>query len=526
MSKIIEQGEDVKHKLLKGVEKLANAVKITMGPKGRNVVIENNGTPIVINDGVSIAKEIELEDEIENVGAQILKNASIKTNDLAGDGTTTATVLAEKIFREGLKSLSFGANPMKLREGIDYAVKFVVEKIRQSKVEINNNKSICQIATVSSASSEIGEIISSAFDKVGNDGVILVEDGGTSETNLNFVEGYRLNRGYISPYMCTDQNKMVAELRNPYVLVTDRKISAVKDIFPIIEKVASAGGELFIVADDIDGEALTTIVLNNMRKVFNCVAIKAPYFGERRKQVLSDFALNVNAKFITGDIYNNLKDVTLEDLGRAEKIKANKDVTTVINSSQKQQVQEKICELKNQLKGEISDYEKTILKERISALSGGVAIIKIGAKTEVELCEKKLRIEDALNATYAAIEEGVICGGGIPLLRAKKSLLDYAESQLKDDVKLGALIVANSLCEPIKQIAKNAGVNHGFIIGEIEKIEDEKIGFNAENNRLENMFENGIIDPFKVTRIALEISASVAATLLTTECVVVNKKIK
>ena len=295
MSKIIKQGEEVKVKLLKGVEKLADAVKVTMGPKGRNVVIESGKIPIVINDGVSIAKEIELEDEIENVGAQILKNASIKTNDLAGDGTTTATVLAEKIFREGLKSLSFGANPMLLREGIKKAVDFVVEEMKKESVEIKDNNSIKQIATVSSASAEIGEIIAKAFEKVGNDGVILVEDGATEETTLSYVEGYRINRGFISPYMCTDQTKMIAEMTNPYVLVTDRKISSVKDLFPIIEKVAAVGGSLFVVADDVEGEALTTIVLNNMRKIFNCVAIKAPNFGERRKKELSDFALNVNA---------------------------------------------------------------------------------------------------------------------------------------------------------------------------------------------------------------------------------------
>lgn len=524
MNKIIKQGEDVKIKLLKGVEKLANAVKVTMGPKGRNVVIENGGVPVVINDGVSIAKEIMLEDEIENVGAQILKNASIRTNDLAGDGTTTATVLAEKIFREGLRSLSFGANPMLLREGIKKAVDFVVEKIRKESVAINNNKAIEQIATVSSSSVEIGKIIAQAFEKVGNDGVILVEESVNLETKLDYVEGYRLNRGYISPYMCTNQTKMIAEMINPYVLVTDRKISSVKDIFPVIEKVASVGGCLFVVAEDVDGEALTTIVLNNMRKIFNCVAIKAPNFGERRKKELMDFALNVNAKFISSDVYNNLKDVSLEDLGRAEKIKVTKDLTTVISSTQKAKVQERIDELKTELKSDISDYEKTVLRERISALSGGVAIIKIGGKTEVELEEKKLRIEDAINATYAAIEEGIVCGGGVALLKAKKALLNHMDKELISDEKLGANIIANSLEEPLKQILKNAEINYGSIIEKIQNSDEENLGFDALNNCMVDMFEKGIIDPFKVTRTALEISASVASTLLTTECVVINKK--
>ena len=523
MSKIIKQGEEVKIKLLKGVQKLADAVKVTMGPKGRNVVIESGKTPIVINDGVSIAKEIELEDEIENVGAQILKNASIQTNDLAGDGTTTATVLAEKIFREGLKSLSFGVNPMLLRDGIKKAVDFVVAHIRKESVEIKDNKAIKQIATISSASSEIGQIIAEAFEKVGGDGVILVEDGATEETTLNYVEGYRINRGFISPYMCTDQNKKIAEMVNPYVLVTDRKISSVKDIFPIIEKVASVGGSLFIVADDVEGEALTTIVLNNMRKIFNCVAIKAPNFGERRKKELSDFALNVNAKLISSDVYNNLKDVNLEDLGKAEKIKITKDLTTVINTSQKEKVNERINELKTELKSNISDYEKSVLRERISALSGGVAIIKIGGKTEIELEEKKLRIEDAINATYAAIEEGVICGGGVALLRAKNALLVYAENELNSDEKQGAIIVANSLEEPFKQILKNAEINYGSVLEKIQNSDDNNLGFDALNNRMVNMFEKGIIDPFKVTRTALEISASIASILLTTECVVINK---
>ena len=412
IEKIIVHGEEARRKLLRGVETLANAVKITLGPKGRNVIVDHvREVPIVTNDGVTIAREIVIPDEIEDTGAQILKGACTKTNDIAGDGTTTATVLAEKIFSEGLKCFTTGANPILLRNGIKKALNNVVNYIYNYRKIVNDNGSICQVATISSGSKETGEIIAKAFEHVGLDGVITIEDGNNMLTSLNIVEGLRINRGFISPYMCHDQNKMVAELNNPYILITDKKISSINEILPVVEKVNNVGGSLFIIAEDIEGDALTTLVINNMRKIFNCVAIKTPYFGDRRKKVLDDIALAVGGKYISGDIFNNFKDVSLEDLGRAEKVKCDKDQTTIIGSKgDKDKVQERVSELKDKLKLKHTEFDKTTIQQRISNLIGGIAIIRVGAISELEMREKKLRMEDALNATKAAIEEGIIVG--------------------------------------------------------------------------------------------------------------------
>ncbi len=528
IEKIIVQGEEARAGLLRGVETLANAVKITLGPKGRNVIVDHiKNTPIVTNDGVTIAREIVIPDEVEDTGAQILKGACTKTNDIAGDGTTTATVLAEKIFSEGLKCFTTGANPILLRNGIKKAVDKVVGYIHNTSKPVKDNNAICQVATISSGSSETGVILAKAFERVGLDGVITIEDGNNMLTSLNIVEGLRINRGYISPYMCQDQSKMIAELENPYILITDKKISSIQEILPVIEKVSNVGGSLFIIAEDIEGDALTTLVINNMRKIFNCVAIKTPYFGDRRKKVLDDIALAVGGKYISGDIFNNFKDVTLEDLGRATKIKADKENTTIIGAmGNKEKVFERVKELKEKLNVVTTDFDKSTLQQRISNLNGGIAVIKVGAVSELEMREKKLRMEDALNATMAAIDEGIIVGGGVALLKAKKQLNEYIENNLSGDEKLGALIVLKTLEAPIRQIAKNAGVDDGVVVQTVLKNESESFGYDALTDEFCDLFERGIIDPLKVTRTALETAASVASTLLTTECVVVQDKSK
>ena len=528
IEKIIVNGEEARRKLLRGVETLANAVKITLGPKGRNVIVDRvRDVPIVTNDGVTIAKEIVIPDEVEDAGASILKGASTKTNDIAGDGTTTATVLAEKIFSEGLKSFTAGANPIMLRNGIKKAVEKVVDYICSISKPVKDNNSISQVACISSGSKETGEIIAKAFECVGLDGVITIEDGNNMLTSLKVVEGMRINRGYISPYMCHDQTKMIAELTNPYILITDKKISSINEILPIIEKVNSVGGSLFIIAEDVEGDALTTLVVNNMRKIFNCVAIKTPYFGDRRKKVLDDIALAVGGKYISGDIFNNFKDVTLEDLGRAEKVKCDKDSTTIIGSmGDKEKIKERVCELKEKMKNALNEFDRNSTQQRISNLNGGIAIIKVGAVSEVEMREKKLRMEDALNATMAAIDEGIIVGGGTALLKAKKGLDEYIEKELTGDEKMGAMILSKSLEAPIRQIAKNAGVDDGVVVQTVAKNENENFGYDALNDEFCDMFERGIIDPLKVTRTALETASSVASTLLTTECVVVQDKSK
>ncbi len=528
IEKKISIGEDAKLNLLKGVEKLAGAVKITLGPKGRNVVVDHiKPEPIVTNDGVTIAKEIVLADEFEDAGAQILKNACIRTNDIAGDGTTTAMVLAEQIFKEGVKYCSTGANPIMLRNGIKKAVNKVVDYLQNTSKKVDDNSSICNVATISSGSREIGELIAKAYEEVGLDGVISIDEGNSLVTSLKIVEGLRINRGYISPYMCLDQQKLVAEIENPYILITDKKISSINEILPIIEKVSSAGGSLFIIAEDIEGDALTTLVVNNMRKTFNCLAIKTPYYGDKRKKVLEDIALAVGGTFVSNDIYNNFKDIALEDLGRCGKVKSDKDSTTIIGAGgDKHKIDERVKELKEQLKNELNDFDRSTLQQRISNLVGGIALIKVGALSEVEMQENKMRLEDALNATQAAIEEGIVAGGGTTLLKAKKLIENEVLNELVGDELLGAKIVLKSLEFPVRQIAKNAGVDDGIIVEKIIENEDENFGYNALDNEFCDMLNSGIIDPVKVTRTALECASSVASTLLTTECIVVQDKSK
>ena len=527
MIRKIETNEKAKEKLLRGVEKLSNAVKITLGPKGRNVVIDKMYIePIITNDGVTIAKQIELEDEIEDAGASILRGACTKTNDIAGDGTTTATILAEKIFSEGLKCFNTGANPILLRNGIKKATDFVVETMAKNVKQVKDNLSISQVATISAGDKATGALIAKAFEQVGLDGVISIDEGNAMVDCLNVVEGTRINRGYISPYMCADQNKMVAELDNPYILITDKKISHINEILPIVEQVAKVNGCLLIVAEDIDGDALTTLVVNNARKVFNCLGVRTPYFADRRKKSLSDLALITGGKFISQDIYNNFESVMLSDLGRCEKVKADKDQTVIIGAKgDKQKIAELVAKLREQLLTTTDDFDREVILGRISSLNGGVARIKVGAATEVEMREKKLRIEDALNATQAAIAEGIVVGGGVALLRAKKDLKTYIQT-LTDDEKLGAMIVDAALEAPIRQIAKNAGVDAGVVVQEVLKNDNINFGYDALNDCYCDMFEQGIIDPFKVTRTALQCASSVASTLLTTECVVVADRAK
>ena len=528
IEKKISVGEDAKLNLLKGVEKIAQAVKITLGPKGRNVIVDHiKPEPIVTNDGVTIAKEIVLADEFEDAGAQIVKNACIKTNDIAGDGTTTAMVLAEAIFKEGVKYCSTGANPIMLRNGIKKAVNKVVDYLHKTSKKVDDNASICNVATISSGSKDVGEIISKAYQEVGMDGVIALDEGGGLVSSLKIVEGLRINRGYISPYMCVDQQKMIAEIENPYILITDKKITSIKELLPIIEKVNSVGGNLFIIAEDVEGDALTTLVVNNMRKIFNCLAVTTPYFGERRKKVLEDISIAVNGTFVSNDIYNNFKDITLEDLGRCAKIKADKDNTTIIGASgDKEQISKRVKELKEQLKLATTDFDKTVLQQRISNLIGGVALIKVGAMSEIEMQENKMRLEDALNATQAAIEEGIVSGGGTALLKAKKSIQKNLEQELVGDELLGAKIVLKALEYPVRQIAKNAGVDDGIIVEKIFESDNETYGYNALTDEFCDMLNSGIIDPVKVTRTAIECASSVASTLLTTECIVVQDKSK
>ncbi len=516
----ILMGDEAKAKLLSGISTLSNAVKITLGPKGRNVVMGRETNSFITNDGVTIAQGIKLKDEVENTAVELLREACIKTNDIAGDGTTTATILAEKIFSEGLKSCNIGANPILLRNGIKKAVNFVVKEIKKMSKPIKDNNSICQIAKISAGNEETGKLIAKAFEMVGKEGIITIEEGKNILDSLTVVEGVRVNRGYVSPYMCTNQMRSIAEIDNPYILITDKKISNINEILPIMDKVNKVGGSLFIIADDVEGDALTTMVINNMRNVFRCLAVKAPNYGDRRKKVLDDIALTVGAKFVAADFYNNFNDITLEDLGHASKVKADKEMATIIGAKgNKELIKARIKELKEKLEYTTAPFDRMTLQDRIAMLNGGIAVIKVGAISEVEMKEKKLRMEDALNATLSAIDEGVIAGGGVALLRTKKMLEKYI-NELKDDEKVGATIILHTLEAPIRQIAKNAGVDDGVIVQTVLANENVNFGYDALNNQFCDMLETGIIDPVKVTRIALETAASVASTLLTTECVV------
>ena len=521
MVKDIKFAEDARSAMLRGVDVLANTVKVTLGPKGRNVVLEKAfGSPLITNDGVTIAKEIELEDHFENMGATLVAEVASKTNDIAGDGTTTATVLTQAIVREGLKNVTAGANPVGIRRGIELATKAAVEELHRISRPVESKEAIAQVAAISSGSAEVGELIAEAMEKVGNDGVITIEESKGIETELDVVEGMQFDRGYLSQYMVTDNDKMIATLDNPFILITDKKVSNIQEIIPLLEQIVQQGRALLIIADDVDGEALPTLVLNKLRGTFNVVAVKAPGFGDRRKAMLEDIAVLTGAQVITEDLGLELKDATLAQLGTAGKVVVSKDSTTIVEGAgSKELIENRVALIRAQAQDTTSDFDREKLHERLAKLSGGVAVIKVGAATETELKEKKLRIEDALNATRAAVEEGIVSGGGTALVNVQK-VVDALE--LEGDLATGAKIVSRSLEEPLRQIAENAGLEGSVIVARL-KSEEKGIGYNAATDEWVNMIEAGIVDPTKVTRSALQNAASVSALLLTTEAVVADK---
>jgi chaperonin GroEL len=525
MAKIINYGEEARRGLERGVDAVAKSVKITLGPKGRNVVLEKSwGSPTITNDGVSIAKEIELEDKFENLGAQLVKEVASKTNDIAGDGTTTATVLAQAMIKEGIKNVAAGGNPILIRKGIEKAVKKAVDEIRNMSKKLTSRDDIAHVASISANDPEIGDLIADAMDKVGQDGVITVEDSKTLETYVEFVEGMQFDRGYISPYFVTDPEKMEAVIKEPYILITDKKISAVKSLVPVMEKVAQAGKPLVIIAEDVEGEALSTLVLNKIRGTLDSMAIKAPGFGDRRKAMLQDIATLTGGTVISEEVGLTLDNVTLEDMGSAGTIKVKKDDTIIVDGQgNEDEIKQRIAQIKGQIEQTTSDYEKETLQERLAKLSGGVAVIKVGAATETELKEKKHRIEDALSATRAGVEEGIIAGGGVALVRAKKVVEKYIDELEDEDLKVGANIVFKSLDVPMRQIVANAGFDGSVIVHKVLESDDVEFGYDALNNDYCNMFKAGIIDPVKVTRSALQNAASIAGILLTTEATVIDK---
>ena len=521
MVKDIKFAEDARSAMLRGVDVLANTVKVTLGPKGRNVVLEKAfGSPLITNDGVTIAKEIELEDHFENMGAKLVAEVASKTNDIAGDGTTTATVLTQAIVREGLKNVTAGANPVGIRRGIELATKAAVEELHRISRPVESKEAIAQVAAISSGSAEVGELIAEAMEKVGNDGVITIEESKGIETELDVVEGMQFDRGYLSQYMVTDNDKMIAILDNPFILITDKKVSNIQEIIPLLEQIVQQGRALLIIADDVDGEALPTLVLNKLRGTFNVVAVKAPGFGDRRKAMLEDIAVLTGAQVITEDLGLELKDATLAQLGTAGKVVVSKDSTTIVEGAgSKELIANRVALIRAQAQDTTSDFDREKLHERLAKLSGGVAVIKVGAATETELKEKKLRIEDALNATRAAVEEGIVSGGGTALVNVQK-VVDALE--LEGDLATGAKIVSRSLEEPLRQIAENAGLEGSVIVARL-KSEEKGIGYNAATDEWVNMIGAGIVDPTKVTRSALQNAASVSALLLTTEAVVADK---
>ncbi|MDA3810174.1 MAG: chaperonin GroEL [Spirochaetaceae bacterium] len=524
MAKQLQFNEDARRSLLSGIEKLSDAVKVTLGPKGRNVLLDKKfGAPTVTKDGVSVAREIELDDPFENMGAQLLKEVATKTNDVAGDGTTTATVLAYSIVKEGLKSVAAGINPMGIKRGIDKAVEFAVEEIKKYAQEINDKSEIAQVAAISANNDmEIGEEIAHAMEKVGKDGVITVEESKTIETTTDFVEGMQFDRGFLSPYFATNRDSMISVMENPYILIFDKKISNMKDLLPILEKIAQSGKSLLIIAEDVDGEALATLVVNTIRGALNVCAVKAPGFGDRRKAMLEDLAILTGGKVISEEIALKLESTEIEDLGMAKMIKVEKENTTIINGDgDEQAIKERIAQIKIQIEDTTSDYDREKLQERLAKLAGGVAVINVGAATEVELKEKKHRVEDALSATRAAIEEGIVPGGGLTLVQVANAIDKLDISGFASEEKVGFTIVKRALEEPIRQIAENAGVD-GAIIADKAKSEKKGIGFDANNMKWTDMIKAGIIDPAKVTRSALQNAASIAGLLLTTECAITD----
>ncbi|MCT1401434.1 chaperonin GroL [Paenibacillus sp. LC231] len=521
MAKDIKFSEDARRSMLRGVDALANAVKVTLGPKGRNVVLEKKfGSPLITNDGVTIAKEIELEDAFENMGAQLVKEVATKTNDVAGDGTTTATVLAQAMIREGLKNVTAGANPMIIRKGIDKAVKAAVAELQNIAKEVKNHQEIAQVASVSAADDEVGQLIAEAMDKVGKDGVITVEESRGFLTELEVVEGMQFDRGYISPYMITDTDKMEAVLENPYILITDKKVTNTQEILPILEKIVQQGKPLVLIAEDIEGEAQAMLIVNKLRGTFNAVAVKAPGFGDRRKAMLQDIAALTGGQVITEELGLDLKTASIDQLGTARQVRVTKENTIIVDGAgNKEDIEARVKQIRNQLEETTSDFDKEKLQERLAKLAGGVAVIKVGAATETELKERKLRIEDALNATRAAVEEGMVSGGGTALVNVYNAV---SAVQVEGDEKTGVNIVLRALEEPIRTIAANAG-KEGSVIVERLKKEEIGIGYNAATDEWVNMFEAGIVDPAKVTRSALQNAASVAAMFLTTEAVIADK---
>ena len=521
MSKEIKFSSDARSAMVRGVDILADTVKVTLGPKGRNVVLEKSfGSPLITNDGVTIAKEIELEDHFENMGAKLVSEVASKTNDIAGDGTTTATVLTQAIVREGIKNVTAGANPIGIRRGIEAAVAAAVETLKNNAIPVANKEAIAQVAAVSSRSEKVGEYISEAMEKVGKDGVITIEESRGMETELEVVEGMQFDRGYLSQYMVTDSEKMVADLENPYILITDKKISNIQEILPLLESILQSNRPLLIIADDVDGEALPTLVLNKIRGTFNVVAVKAPGFGDRRKAMLEDIAILTGGTVITEDLGLELKDATIEALGQAARVTVDKDSTVIVEGAgNPEAISHRVAVIKSQIETTTSEFDREKLQERLAKLSGGVAVIKVGAATETELKEMKLRIEDALNATRAAVEEGIVAGGGTALVNVIPAVADL---ELTGDEATGRNIVLRALEEPVRQIAHNAGFEGSIVIDRLKNAEIGT-GFNAATGEWVNMIEEGIIDPVKVSRSALQNAASVASLILTTEAVVANK---
>jgi len=525
MAKQIIYGEEARKALLGGINKLADTVKITLGPKGRNVVLDKKfGAPLITNDGVTIAKEVELEDPFENMGAQLVKEVATKTNDVAGDGTTTATLLAQALIREGMKNVTAGANPMVLRKGIQKATETAVEAIEKNAKKVSGTKDIARVAAVSSASEQIGNLIADAMEKVTSDGVITVEESKTAETYSEVVEGMMFDRGYITPYMVTDTDKMVAVIDDAYILITDKKISNIQEILPLLEQIVQSGKKLVIIAEDIEGEALTTLILNKLRGTFTCVGVKAPGFGDRRKEMLTDIATLTGGQVISSELGLELKDTTVDQLGRARQVKIDKENTIIVDGAgDSEAIKSRVSQIRSQIETTMSDFDREKLQERLAKLAGGVAVIKVGAATEVEMKEQKMRIEDALAATKAAVEEGIVAGGGTALIDAIPAVKAYVDS-VDGDEKTGAAIVLKALEEPVRQIAANAGLEGSIIIEHLKAKNTVGYGYNALTDTYGDMIDEGIVDPTKVTRSALQNASSVASTVLTTESLVADIK--